>query len=69
MRCSRCEKDDLYRDYHDNEWGKRVYDDEKLFEFLVLKMLDATLSWYTILKKKDNFRYAFDHFDYKEVAK
>ncbi|QBZ96871.1 DNA-3-methyladenine glycosylase 1 [Flavobacterium sangjuense] len=68
IRCAWCEKDDLYRDYHDNEWGNPVYDDDKLFEFLVLETFQAGLSWYTILKKRDNFRNAFDHFDYKKVA-
>jgi DNA-3-methyladenine glycosylase I len=68
-RCGWCEKDDLYRDYHDNEWGTPVYDDDKLFEFLVLETFQAGLSWYMILKKRDNFRNAFDHFDYKKVAK
>ena len=69
IRCGWCEKDDLYRDYHDNEWGTPVYDDDKLFEFLVLETFQAGLSWYTILKKRANFRNAFDHFDYKKVAK
>ena len=68
IRCAWCEKDDLYRDYHDNEWGKPVYDDDKLFEFLVLETFQAGLSWYTILKKRDNFRNAFDDFDYKKIA-
>jgi DNA-3-methyladenine glycosylase I len=68
IRCAWCEKDDLYRDYHDNEWGKPVYDDDKLFEFLILETFQAGLSWYTILKKRENFRSAFDNFDYKKVA-
>jgi len=68
LRCAWCEKDDLYRDYHDNEWGKPVYDDDKLFEFLILETFQAGLSWYTILKKRENFRAAFDNFDYKKVA-
>lgn len=68
VRCAWCEKDDLYRDYHDNEWGKPVYDDDKLFEFLILETFQAGLSWYTILKKRENFRAAFDNFDYKKVA-
>jgi DNA-3-methyladenine glycosylase I len=68
IRCGWCEKDDLYRDYHDNEWGNPVYDDDKLFEFLVLETFQAGLSWYTILKKRDNFRNAFDNFDCKIVA-
>lgn len=69
VRCAWCEKDDLYRDYHDSEWGNPVYDDDKLFEFLVLETFQAGLSWHTILKKRDNFRKAFDHFDYKIVAR
>lgn len=69
IRCAWCEKDDMYRDYHDNEWGNPVYDDAKLFEFLVLETFQAGLSWYTVLKKRDNFRKAFDYFDYKKVAK
>lgn len=68
VRCAWCEKDDLYRDYHDNEWGKPVYDDDKLFEFLILETFQAGLSWYTILKKRENFRAAFDNFNYKKVA-
>lgn len=68
IRCGWCEKDDLYRDYHDNEWGNPVYDDDKLFEFLVLETFQAGLSWYTILKKRDNFKNAFDNFDCKIVA-
>ena len=68
IRCAWCEKDDLYRDYHDNEWGNPVYEDDKLFEFLVLETFQAGLSWYTILKKRGNFRNAFDFFDYKKIA-
>jgi DNA-3-methyladenine glycosylase I len=67
-RCAWCEKDDLYRDYHDNEWGKPVYDDDKLFEFLILETFQAGLSWHMILKKRENFRKAFANFDYKVVA-
>jgi DNA-3-methyladenine glycosylase I len=68
IRCNWCEKDDLYRDYHDNEWGNPVYNDNKLFEFLVLETFQAGLSWYTILKKRDNFRKAFAQFNYQKVA-
>lgn len=68
-RCAWCEKDDLYRDYHDNEWGKPVYDDDKLFEFLILETFQAGLSWYTVLAKRENFRKAFDNFNYKKIAK
>ncbi len=69
IRCGWCEKDDLYRDYHDNEWGKPVYDDETIFEFLILESFQAGLSWYTILKKRENFEKAFDKFNYKKIAK
>jgi DNA-3-methyladenine glycosylase I len=67
-RCAWCEKDDLYRNYHDKEWGKPVYDDQMLFEFLILETFQAGLSWYTVLAKRDNFRKAFAYFDYKIVA-
>jgi len=67
-RCAWCEKDDLYRNYHDNEWGNPVYDDETIFEFLVLETFQAGLSWYTILAKRENFRKAFDNFDYAKIA-
>lgn len=67
-RCAWCEKDDLYRDYHDYEWGIPVYEDDKLFEFLILETFQAGLSWYTILKKRENFRKAFDQFNYKKIA-
>ncbi len=69
IRCGWCEKDDLYRKYHDEEWGKPVYDDETIFEFLVLESFQAGLSWYTILKKRENFAKAFDKFDYQKIAK
>jgi len=67
-RCAWCEKDDLYRNYHDNEWGKPVYDDQMLFEFLILETFQAGLSWYMVLAKRENFRKAFADFDYKIVA-
>ena len=67
-RCAWCEKDDLYRKYHDEEWGVPVYEDQKIFEFLILETFQAGLSWYTILKKRENFKLAFDNFDYKKVA-
>lgn len=68
IRCGWCGKDALYIDYHDNEWGKPVYDDETIFEFLVLESFQAGLSWITILRKRDNFKRAFDNFDYKVIA-
>ena len=67
-RCSWCEKDDLYRDYHDNEWGFPIYDDNKLFEYLLLETFQAGLNWHSILKKRENFRAAFEQFDYKKIA-
>lgn len=67
-RCAWCEKDDLYRNYHDLEWGVPVYDDQKIFEFLILETFQAGLSWYTVLAKRENFRNAFDNFDYRKVA-
>ncbi|WP_299834645.1 DNA-3-methyladenine glycosylase I [uncultured Tenacibaculum sp.] len=68
-RCFWVTEDPLYIDYHDNEWGVPVYDDETLFEFLILETFQAGLSWITILKKRENFRAAFDGFDYKKIAK
>ncbi|POS01278.1 DNA-3-methyladenine glycosylase I [Flavobacterium croceum] len=68
-RCTWCEKDDLYRDYHDKEWGIPVYDDKKLFEFLILETFQAGLSWYTVLSKRENFKKAFAYFDFEKVAK
>lgn len=67
-RCSWCLSSDLYKKYHDEEWGVPVYDDQKLFEFLILETFQAGLSWITILSKRENFRTAFDDFDYKKVA-
>jgi DNA-3-methyladenine glycosylase I len=68
-RCAWSEKDDLYRKYHDEEWGKPVYDDAVLFEFLVLETFQAGLSWHTILKRRETFRSAFDAFDVHKIAK
>ena len=68
IRCKWCLSSDLYKKYHDEEWGVPVYDDQKLFEFLILETFQAGLSWITILNKRENFRKAFDFFDYKKVA-
>jgi DNA-3-methyladenine glycosylase I len=68
-RCSWCKGDDLYIRYHDKEWGTPVHDDKKHFEFLALESFQAGLSWLTILKKRENFRKAFDRFDPKKVAR
>jgi len=67
-RCGWCISSDLYKKYHDEEWGVPVYDDRKLFEFLILETFQAGLSWITILNKRDNFRIAFNDFDYRKVA-
>jgi DNA-3-methyladenine glycosylase I len=67
-RCSWCEKDDLYRKYHDEEWGVPIFDDKKLFEYLLLETFQAGVSWHLILKKRENFRKAFLDFDYNQIA-
>jgi DNA-3-methyladenine glycosylase I len=67
-RCSWCGTDPLYTKYHDEEWGKVVYDDETLFEFLVLESAQAGLSWITILRRRENYRKAFANFDVQRVA-
>lgn len=67
-RCGWCKNDPLYVAYHDTEWGVPVYEDDKLFEFLILETFQAGLSWITILRKRENFRSAFDNFDYKKIA-
>ncbi len=69
QRCSWCENNPLYIKYHDEEWGLPVKNDAKLFEFLILETFQAGLSWLTVLKKRENFRKAFDYFDYLKVAK
>ena len=68
VRCKWCENDPLYIKYHDKEWGIPVYEDKKIFEFLLLETFQAGLSWITILKKRENFRIAFDKFDYEKIA-
>lgn len=68
QRCGWCEGDPLYEHYHDTEWGVPVRDDQKLFEFLILETFQAGLSWITVLRKRENFRAAFDDFDYQKVA-
>ncbi|MBU1275050.1 MAG: DNA-3-methyladenine glycosylase I [Proteobacteria bacterium] len=67
-RCPWCGGDELYRDYHDREWGVPLHDDQRLFEMLLLEGFQAGLSWLTILKKRENFRAAFDGFDPAKVA-
>lgn len=67
-RCEWCLKYPLYIDYHDNEWGVPDYDDTKLFEMFNLEGAQAGLSWYTVLKKRENYRIAFDHWDAEKIA-
>jgi DNA-3-methyladenine glycosylase I len=68
-RCSWCGTDPLYVAYHDREWGRPVKDDRRLFEKLCLEGFQAGLSWLTILRKRENFRAAFDGFDFETVAR
>ncbi|WP_405384508.1 DNA-3-methyladenine glycosylase I [Maribacter sp. LLG6340-A2] len=68
-KCGWCKGDTLYENYHDIEWGTPVKDDATLFEFLVLETFQAGLSWITILRKRENFRKAFDNFDYQKIAR
>ena len=67
-RCDWCIGNELYEKYHDEEWGKIVYDDRILFEFLILESAQAGLNWLTILKKRENYRESYDNFDYNTVA-
>ena len=68
QRCGWCIGDPLYEAYHDQEWGVPVFDDATIFEFLMLETFQAGLSWITILRKRENFRKAFDNFDYQTIA-
>ncbi len=69
LRCDWCKSDPIYVKYHDEEWGKEVTDDQKMFEFLVLEAAQAGLSWLTILKRREGYRKAFANFNAKKVAK
>lgn len=68
-RCPWSEKDQLYMDYHDKEWGAPSHDDRHLFEMLNLEGAQAGLSWYTILVKRENYRKAFDNWDVKKISR
>ena len=68
QRCGWCEGNALYENYHDTEWGVPLFDDQKLFEFLILETFQAGLSWITVLRKREHFRIAFDNFDYHKIA-
>jgi len=67
-RCAWPTNDELMIDYHDREWGVPVHEDRKIFEFMVLDAFQAGLSWSTILKKRENFRAAFDNFEPEKIA-
>ena len=67
-RCNWPKDDPVYIKYHDTEWGAPIYDDAKIFEFLLLETFQAGLSWITILRRRENFRTAFDNFDFQEIA-
>lgn len=68
VRCGWVSNDPLYIQYHDEEWGVPLFDDHRLFEFLILETFQAGLSWITVLRKRENFRKAFDGFDVEKVA-
>jgi DNA-3-methyladenine glycosylase I len=68
VRCQWCGEDPLYVAYHDEEWGRPVHDDRRLFEMLILEGMQAGLSWITILRKRENYRRLFDHFDAEKIA-
>lgn len=68
-RCGWCNKSVLYQRYHDDEWGKALHDEHKHFEFLLLETMQAGLSWYTILQRREGYRNAFANFNVVEVAK
>ena len=67
-RCKWATSDEIYKKYHDEEWGVPKHDDQEIFEMLILESFQAGLSWITILKKRDNFREAFDDFDYEKIS-
>ncbi len=68
-RCEWCLSDPLYIKYHDEEWGTPVHDDRHLFEMLILEGAQAGLSWLTILRRRETYRAAFDHFDARKIAR
>jgi DNA-3-methyladenine glycosylase I len=69
QRCKWCGNDPLYVNYHDNEWGKEVTDDQIMFEFVVLESTQAGLSWITVLRRREEYRKAFTGFDAEKVAR
>ena len=69
IRCAWCNSEEIYQKYHDEEWGVPCHDEQKLFEMLCLEGAQAGLSWITVLKKRENYRKAFDNFDAQKMAK
>lgn len=69
VRCAWCSEDPLYQGYHDTEWGVPLHDETRLFEMLILEGAQAGLSWITILRKRENYRRAFDGFDAARIAR
>src|SRR5580698_9842135 len=69
LRCAWCTNDPVYVDYHDNEWGVALHDDQRLFEMLCLEGAQAGLSWLTILRKREAYRRAFEGFDAGRMAR
>jgi len=67
LKCGWCKGNDLYEKYHDTEWGVPVFEEQTLFEFLTLETFQAGLSWITVLRKRPEFRKAFDQFDYYKI--
>lgn len=67
-KCPWCLKDPIYERYHDEEWGVPVHDDNKHFEFIVLESAQAGLSWLTVLKKREGYRFQYEDFDFNKVA-
>ena len=67
-KCDWCKGSPLYEKYHDTEWGVPLFDEQALFEFLTLETFQAGLSWITVLRKREDFRKAFDQFDYKKIT-
>ena len=67
LKCGWCKGNDLYEKYHDTEWGVPVFEEQTLFEFLTLETFQAGLSWITVLRKRPEFRKAFDQFDYHKI--
>jgi len=68
-RCSWVTDDPIYQEYHDREWGVPLYEDQVLFEMLILEGAQAGLSWLTILKRRNTYKTAYDHFDPEKIAK